>query len=233
MTSTSRSDDQRDRQLLLFTRTAGFRHDSIPSAIEALTARLSPSFRVTATEDPAAFDSLSRFTVVAFVHTTGDVLSDAQMDELERFVRGGGGWVGVHAASDTEFDSPFYGELLGGDAWFDRHPAIQDAEVTIEDAQHASTSHYAHTTFTRTDEWYDFRANPRDAVRVLATVDESTYDDGGMGDDHPIAWCHTVGSGRSWYTAMGHTKESWGEPDFLAHVVGGVAYAAGAGPPCQ
>jgi type 1 glutamine amidotransferase len=154
------------------------------------------------------------------------------MDELERFVRAGGGWVGVHAASDTEFDAPFYGELIGGDAWFDGHPAIQDAAVTIEDPEHVSTSHYAETTFTRTDEWYDFRANPRDAVHVLATVDESTYDGGGMGEDHPIAWCHTVGAGRSFYTGMGHTKESWEEPDFLAHVAGGIAYAAGADAPC-
>jgi type 1 glutamine amidotransferase len=139
-------------------------------------------------------------------------------------VEAGGGWVGVHAAADTEYGWPWYETLVG--ARFARHPAIQRASVRVADRDHPATARLP-ATWVRTDEWYDFRTNPRGRVRVLATVDESTYRGGGMGPDHPIAWCRPVGRGRALYTAGGHTAAAWAEPRFLAHVVGALRWAAG------
>lgn len=213
--------------VLLFTRTAAFRHASIAPAIAALrdvgSAR---AWRVEHTEDAAAFTDagLERFEVVVFLLTSGDVLGPDGEAALERFVRSGGGWVGVHSASDTEYDWPFYGELVG--AYFDRHPAVQRATLRVEDATHPATAHLP-DPWEREDEWYDFRTNPRDRADVLLTIDESTYSGGGMGSDHPMAWSHTVaGGGRAFYTALGHTDASWSEPAMVEHVAGAIEWAA-------
>ena len=203
-------------RVLLFTRTTGFRHASIPAAVAAVE-RLGTGHGFVAehTEDPARFDDagLARYRVVVFLNTTGDVLDGAQQAAFERWVTAGGGFVGVHSAADTEYGWAWYGTLLG--ARFARHPAVQPATAGLP------------ARWRRTDEWYDFRANPRGRVHVLATVDEASYAGGGMGADHPIAWCQRVGEGRSLYTAGGHTVESWAEPRFLAHVAGAVGWAAG------
>jgi type 1 glutamine amidotransferase len=213
---------------LVFTRTLGFRHASIPVAVAALR-RLGPGagVEVDHTEDPARFTAagLRPYRVVVFLHTTGDVLDQAGEAALRDFVEGGGGWVGVHAAADTEYDWPWYETLAG--ARFARHPAVQRATVRVVDREHPATAPLP-ATWARTDEWYDFRSNPRGRVHVLATLDESTYQGGGMGADHPIAWCHPVGQGRALYTAGGHTEASWAERRFLAHLAGGLRWAAGA-----
>jgi type 1 glutamine amidotransferase len=158
--------------VLVFTRTAGFRHDAIGAARDALRAELDRrGYEVVATEDAddLSDSTLAGFDAVAFVQTTGDVLGPDREASLERFVRAGGGWAGVHAATDTEYDWPFYGELAG--ARFARHPAVQPATVRIEDGSHPSTAALAPFTeaagtFTRTDEWYDFQASPRGQVHV-------------------------------------------------------------------
>jgi type 1 glutamine amidotransferase len=213
--------------VLVFSKTTGFRHDSIPQGIalvEALGAE--HGFAVEATEDEARFTdaALARYRVVVFLSTTGTVLDPEQKAAFVRYVEGGGGFVGIHSASDTEYDWPWYGELVG--AWFQSHPAIQAATVRIEDPDHDSTRELPQA-WHRTDEWYNFRSNPRGRVHVLATLDEASYAGGAMGADHPIAWCHRVGRGRSWYTAMGHTAESYAEPLFRLHVWGGIASSAG------
>jgi cytochrome c len=218
-----------EASVLVFSKTAGFRHDSIPAGIEAVE-RLGEQhhFSVDATEDAEAFtdENLAGYDAVVWLSTTGDVLNDEQQAAFERYVQGGGGYVGVHAASDTEYDWPWYGDLVG--AWFDSHPHVQEATVTVEDADHPSTADLPEQ-WVRTDEWYNYRENPRQHVRVLATLDESSYDagSGGMGEDHPIAWCHENSGGRAWYTGGGHTAESFAEPEFLAHLAGGIRYAAG------
>jgi type 1 glutamine amidotransferase len=213
--------------VLVFTKTTAFRHDSIPqgiAAIEALGAE--HSFAVDDTEDAARFSdaSLARYKAVIFLNTTGDILDADQKAAFERYIRSGGGFVGVHSASDTEYRWPWYGRLVG--TWFASHPQIQRATVHVADAGHPSTKGLP-AAWERTDEWYNFRSNPREAVRVLATLDEATYSDGAMGADHPISWCHEVDGGRSWYTAMGHTKESYAEPLFRLHLLGGIESAAG------
>jgi len=213
--------------ILVFTKTAGFRHASIPAALEAVR-RLGAAhgFVVQSTEDASTFtdEGLGPHDAVIFLLTTGDVLSPAQEEALERFVRSGRGFAGVHSASDTEHGSPWYLALVGAE--FRTHPAPQAATVRVTDRVHPSTRGLP-AAWRRTDEWYDFVENPRPAVHVLATVDESTYAGGTMGPDHPIAWCRFFEGGRTWYTALGHTPESWAEPLFLEHVLGGIAFAAG------
>ena len=214
--------------VLLFSRTTGFRHDSIPAALAAVTELgATNGYTVEATEDPAMFTAatLARFRVVVFLMTTGDALDALGQAAFETWIAGGGNYVGVHSASDTEYDWPFYGQLVG--AYFKQHPAIQPATVKIEVADHPATAGLP-STWLRTDEWYDFQANPRATVTVLATVDESSYTGGTMGADHPIVWTHpTTGGGRALYTAMGHTMESYADPLFRQHLAGAIRWAAG------
>ena len=214
--------------ILAFTRTTGFRHASIEPAVEALRAMSAVrGWRFEQTEDPARFadSELASADVIVFLLTTGDVLDEAQQGALERWMKLGRGWVGVHSASDTEYDWPWYGGLVG--AYFAAHPAVQSATVRVAKRGHPSTAHLP-AAWQREDEWYDFRANPRSSVDVLLTVDESTYAGGHMGADHPIAWSHSYGGGRSFYTALGHTDASWEEQAFLDHLAGGITWAAGA-----
>ena len=214
-------------KVLVFSKTAGFRHDSIPAGIAAIRALgRTNGFSVSATEDAATFTRkrLRPFDAIVFLSTTGDVLGPPQQRALKSYIRHGGGWVGIHSAADTEYDWPFYGRLLG--AYFLNHPAIQPAVIDVKDRSHPSTRALP-ARWTRTDEWYDFRANPRGSVHVLATLDESTYSGGAMGPDHPIAWCHRFKGGRAWYTAGGHTIESYSEPDYRRHLLGGIRWAAG------
>lgn len=208
--------------LLVYTRTADYRHDSIPVGVAAL--RTLGGFTVDATEDPAALEEpLDRYAAVVFLSTSGEVLTPAGRRRLTAYVEAGGGFVGVHAAACTEYDWPYYGELLG--ARFDGHPAFQPGRVLTEDHDHPATRHLP-AVWEFTDEWYDFRTNPRGAVRVLVTADESSYDGGGMGTDHPLAWCREQGAGRVFYTALGHAAEAYDDPDFRAHLLGGVTWAA-------
>ncbi|MDG4834288.1 ThuA domain-containing protein [Solwaraspora sp. WMMD1047] len=212
--------------VLVFSKTAGFRHDSIPAGIAAIQQLGSQNnFTVVATEDAGQFttSNLSRFQAVIWLSTTGDVLNASQQSAFESFVRGGGGYAGIHAASDTEYDWAWYGNLVG--AYFASHPANQNATVRIEDSAHPSTAGLP-TAWTRYDEWYNFRTNPRSQAKVLATVDESTYTGGSMGGDHPIVWCKGYDGGRSWYTGMGHTNESFSDANFRSHLLGGIRYAA-------
>jgi type 1 glutamine amidotransferase len=213
-------------RVLVFTRTAGFRHASIADGLAAIRdLGREHGFAVEDTADAARIGpGLAAYRAVVFLSTTGDLLDPGQQAALERYVRGGGGWVGVHGAADAEYDWPWYGGLVG--AWFKRHPAVQPA--TVQPAAGAATlAGRLPARWRRTDEWYDFRANPRGRVRVLATVDESSYAGGGMGTDHPVAWCQEYDGGRAWYSAMGHTAESFREPRFLAHLLAGIRYAAG------
>ncbi|MEU9332524.1 ThuA domain-containing protein [Streptomyces sp. NPDC048290] len=215
------------KKVLVFSKTAGFRHDSIPAGIAALKELGAPAgITVTATEEARQFTTanLAKYDAVAFLSTTGDVLNAEQQAAFENFVKNGGGYMGIHAAADTEYSWEFYGGLVG--AYFDSHPAIQKATVRVEDHDHPATGHLGET-WERTDEWYNYRTNPREQAKVLATLDETTYQGGNMKGDHPIAWCQSYGGGRSFYTGGGHTKESYAEEAFRAHLLGGMQYATG------
>lgn len=216
-------------RVLVFTKTAGFRHDAIPVAV-ATVQRLAADEGMTAdhTEDAQAFTAtnLARYRVVVFASTTGDVLDEHQQAALEAFVRQGGGFVGLHAAADTEYDWPWYGELVG--AYFKSHPpGLQSTHVQPEREGGPSGARWPIT-----DELYNYRANPRGKVRVIATVDEREYEGGTMGADHPIAWCHAFDGGRSWYTGLGHDAAVYADSHFIAQLVRGLRYASGRSDDC-
>jgi type 1 glutamine amidotransferase len=217
-------------RILVFTRTAGFRHDSIPDGIAAIRALgTANGFGVDQTEELAALQdaNLANYQALVFLSTTGPFLEPPQQAALVRYMLNGGGFVGIHAAADAEYDWPWYGGLIG--AYFSNHPQIQSAQVDVEDLTDPSTLGLP-DPWVRTDEWYNFQSNPRDAgVHVLLRLDETTYAGGTMGADHPIAWYHEYGGGRAWYTAGGHTSESFADPLFMAHVLGGIQYAAAMG----
>ena len=213
--------------VLVYSRTAGFRHGNIEDGVNALKELGEANgFEVDATEDPEQFtpENLDKYAVVVFLSTTGDVLNDEQEAAFEGFIAKGRGYVGIHAAADTEYDWPWYGELVGG--YFKSHPRVQPADVHVVDPDHPSTRHLPEV-WNRTDEWYNYRQNPRGKVHVLLDLDESSYENGQMDGDHPIAWCREWGGGRAFYTGGGHTTESFSEPDFLTHVLGGIRWAAG------
>jgi type 1 glutamine amidotransferase len=226
-TSPEVSNNDPSPRLLVFSKTAGFRHASIKDGIAAIRIlAMAHHVVVDATEDANVFsvDNLKRYKAIVFLSTTGDVLDDAQQEAFEHYIQAGGGYVGIHSASDTEYDWSWYGQLVG--AYFKSHPAyLQQAAITVEDAHTSSTSMLPHI-WERTDEWYNFRSNPRSHVHVLLTLNEATYQGGTMGKDHPISWYHDFDGGRSWYTGMGHTEASFDEPLFLAHIWGGIVYAA-------
>lgn len=210
-------------RLLLMTKTAGFRHASIPQGIAAVHLLAEErGWEVTPTEDASEFNeaTLSGFDAVMFLSTTGDILDATEQAAFEAFIARGGGFVGVHAATDTEADWAFYNDLLG--THFSDHPAIQEAQLVVEAPDHPATSSLP-SPWLRTDEWYNFVSNPRPEVHVLLRLDESSYAGGTMGD-HPIAWVRELGSSRLFYTALGHTPESYSEPEFLAHLAGGIGW---------
>lgn len=214
-----------NRSILVISKTAGFRHDSIPVGRAAIVeAGIARGWTVTCSEDAAeiAPDRLKAFDAVVFLSTTGTILDQGQEKALQGFIHSGGGFVGVHSAADCEYNWPWYQKLVG--AWFLQHPAQQDAVVKIEDTTHPSTKDLPNP-WKRHDEWYDYRVNPRPNVHVLASLDQTSYTGSKMGDDHPIMWCQEFEGGRSWYTGMGHTQESYHDPVYMKMLMEGIEWA--------
>jgi type 1 glutamine amidotransferase len=218
-------------RVLVFSKTTGFRHDSIPAGVATIRQLgRQNGFQVDHTEDAARFTRrrLARYDAVIFLSTTGEPLGrTAQKRALRRYVERGGGFFGIHAASDTTGGWRWYERLVG--ARFRSHPPGTPAAVVRVARRRAAATRGLPAAWQRQDEWYAFRSNPRRKVRVLATVDERSYDPGAsaMGSDHPIAWCHRERRGRSVYTAMGHTSESYAEPLFRKHLLGSIRMAMG------
>ena len=218
------------KKLLVFSKTAAFRHASIKDgkiALQKLAAE--HNFAIDFSEDSTVFSdaNLSQYNAVVFLLTTGNILDDTQKAAFERYIRAGGGYVGIHSASDTEYNWSWYGGLVGAyNNQLNKHSRVTQATIHVVDHTNPSTSMLP-ALWVRTDEWYNFATNPRGRVHVLMTVDEKTYIGGTMGANHPIAWYHEYDGGRAWYTALGHTSESYYEPLFLAHLWGGITYAIG------
>ena len=229
---------------LVFSKTAAFRHDSIPAGVAAIRQLgAEHNFTVDATEDASAFTdaNLARYDVVVWLSTTGDVLNEQQQGAFKRYIRAGGGYAGIHAASDTEYDWPWYGRLVG--AYFRDHPGSVNAQFQVATVnvlgRDTPATRPLPRHWDREEEWYNFRTNPRHTVRVLAEVDERTYDprgcsvpggSPGMGPHHPVSWCQPYDGGRAFYTAMGHKSEYYSDPLLLAHLYGGIRMAAGVTP---
>lgn len=217
---------QAQQSVLIFTKTTGFRHASIPKGVETVRNLLAEAgVHSVHSEDSNLFqpDSLSVFDAVIFLSTTGDILDDSQKEAFQEFIRSGKGFVGIHAASDTEYNWPWYGGLVGG--YFSSHPKVQDAEIKVLDQKHSSTAHLPRIWFHR-DEWYDFK-DVKPGLNILMNLDEETYEGGKMGKFHPIAWFQKYDGGLSFYTGLGHTKESFDSELFQKHILGGVRYVLG------
>lgn len=220
-------------RILVFSKTAGFRHESIEAGIEAIKKLgAGHGFAVETTEDAGSFreENLKNFMAVVFLNTTGDVLDPGQQVHMERFIQAGGGYVGIHAATDTEYGWPWYGKLAG--AYFESHPMnpnVQEGVLTVVKTNHPATDSLPES-WTVADEWYNYKSiDP--ANQVLITLDEGSYEGGTNGPGHPIAWYKEYDGGRAFYTGMGHTQEQFSHPLFLKHLLGGIKYAIGLGMP--
>jgi len=220
-------------RVLVFSKTLGWHHTSIPNGIAAIQKLgAENNFEVDTTTNADYFndDSLKNYSAVIFLSTTGDVLDYKQEVAFERFIQAGGGYVGVHAAADTEYDWGWYDRLVG--AHFYDHPGIHDTAHNVQegvfnvvDANNDATKHLP-KQWKRSDEFYSFRKEPAD-VHILLNVDENTYHGGKRMGNHPMAWYHDYDGGRAFYTALGHTEESYTDPLYLKHLLAGIRYAVG------
>ncbi|CAN5439575.1 hypothetical protein BH23BAC1_BH23BAC1_15830 [soil metagenome] len=218
-----------EERILVFSKTAGFRHASIEDGLAAIqTLGKKNGILVDTTENSENIneDNLKKYQAVIFLNTTGDILDHYQKADFERYIQAGGGFAGIHAAADTEYNWPWYGKLVG--AYFESHPNdpnVRDAVVNMVNSSHPSTDSLPEK-WPRTDEWYNYKSiNPE--IQVLLNLDEKSYEGGTNGDHHPIAWNHEYDGGRAFYTGGGHTSESFSDLLFLRHLWGGIQYAMG------
>lgn len=218
--------------VLVFSKTMGFRHESISSGIKMLYDQSKKqNWVLTATENAGLFNDafLSDFDVVVFLNPTGDAVDTDGQTAFEKFMKSGKGFVGIHAAADCEYDWPYYGKLVGG--YFKTHPASQQATVVFENLDHPAMKPFKRMkSYSTYDEWYTFKENPRPNVNVLATLDESTItkfdnDNFRMGD-HPIIWWSEKDGVRSFYSGFGHTHEAFQDKLIIEHITNAVNWAA-------
>ncbi|WP_411274957.1 ThuA domain-containing protein [Daejeonella sp.] len=217
------------KKVLVFSKTAGFRHGSAISAGKKVIEQLGKenSFEVDTTEDASVFTSenLQQYAAIIFLCTTGDVLNVQQQQAFERYISSGGGFVGTHSATDTEYYWPWYGELVG--AYFKSHPPKQQGAVlNVVDPGNIATAHLPRV-WKKTDELYNFKWIGQ-GLNILITLDENSYKGGENGEFHPMSWYHEYSGGRAFYTAFGHDKKSFEDPLYVKHLLGGIKYAMGA-----
>ncbi|MEV3897744.1 ThuA domain-containing protein [Streptomyces anulatus] len=221
-------------RVLVYSEVTNSDHPSIPAGIEAVRKLgAEHGFEVEATADSSVFNDadLGRFQAIVFNNTnstpeTGDLLNAEERAALQRYIRAGGGWVGLHSASASERDWEWYEGLVG--AIFDKHPTPQTGRVKVLDHAHPSTRHLP-DLWERQEEWYNWRTNPTSKVHTLAQIKVRDGIDGlDEGVDHPFSWCQNYDGGRSWFTAGGHDKASFQEEGFVKHLLGGIQWAAGA-----
>jgi type 1 glutamine amidotransferase len=217
---------QEKASILVFTHTKGHRHGSIKKGVSTLRELAEKEgMIITHTEDPLKFnpENLSKYQLVVFLSTTGDVLESAQEQAFQSYIQNGGSFMGIHAATDTEYNWPWYGKLVG--AYFESHPEQQTARVEVINQNHPATKDLE-VPWIHFDEWYNFK-DIREGITVLMMLDESSYEGGKNGSYHPIAWYHEFDGGRSFYTGLGHTEEAFDSPNFRKHLLGGMHYCLG------
>lgn len=217
--------NKKEDKVLVFSKTAGYHHESIAAGIKAIEKLGKENhFMVDTTTNSNVFTkaNLKQYKAVIFLSTTGTILNDAQKAAFEQYIHNGGGFVGIHAATDTEYDWPWYNRMIG--AYFKSHPEQQNANLHVVDNHFIATKNLPET-WTRWDEWYNFKNTHWDSVHVLLTIDEKSYHGGENGDYHPMSWYHSFEGGRVFYTALGHTDASYSDPLFLGHLLGGILYA--------
>ena len=213
-------------RILVFSKTLGWHHTCIPDGIKAMVKiGQDEDYAIDTTVDASYFndDSLKNYDAVVFLCTTGNVLDAEQQAAFERYIQAGGGYLGIHSAADTEYDWPWYGQLVG--AYFESHPNnsnVREAVIDVTDKSHPASSMLP-DRWKRTDEWYNYKSI-YPGIKVLATLDENTYEGGTNGAFHPITWYHEFDGGRAFYTGLGHTEASYTEPLFIEHLKGGLSY---------
>ena len=224
-----------NNSMVVFSKTAGFRHDAIETGIDFLKKiAVEKQMNVVATEDASYFteQNLQNHQLVVFLNTTGDVLNKSQQAAFERFIQAGGGFLGVHSATDTEYSWPWYNDLVG--AYFLSHPNRPNVRTAqfdkVDKDNHISTRHMP-ARFEITDEFYNFKSLKLDLIKPLIKIDETTYEGGANGDNHPMSWYHEFDGGKAFYTALGHTKEMYTNPLFVEHIKGAIDYLLNSGSP--
>jgi len=218
-------------KVLVFYKTAGYHHSSIAVgivAIQKLGAENKFEVDTTLEADKINSENLKQYKAVVFLSTTGDILNEEQQEAFKKYIEAGGGFMGIHAATDCEYNWPWYGNLVG--AYFGGHPAQQEATLNIVDANNISTRHLPNP-WKRKDEWYSFKW-VAEGLHELITIDENSYNLGKIAPmvHHPMAWYHEYDGGRAFYTELGHTDESFADPLYLKHILGGIEYAMGRKP---
>ncbi|MDX1640301.1 MAG: ThuA domain-containing protein, partial [Balneolaceae bacterium] len=219
---------------MVFSKTEGFRHIQAIEAGKQAFLKLGrqEGIEVDTTEDASRFndEDLKQYRAVVFLNVSGDVFNRKQEIAFQRYVEAGGGFLAIHGPTDAERDWPWYGKLIG--AYFKSHPSnpnVQEGTYVVVDSTHAATRSFPQR-WTWMDEFYDFQEINPD-INVLITIDERSYQGGTMGDDHPMVWYHEFDGGHSFYTAMGHTPETYSEPEFLELIKGGLHYVMGGDQP--
>ncbi|MAL17805.1 MAG: Crp/Fnr family transcriptional regulator [Balneola sp.] len=220
---------------LLFTKTAGWHHESINEGVDGIRKLADRhQFQVDWQEQANRISSenLKQYDVIIFLSTTGDILNEEQQKAMEEFIQSGKGFVGIHAASDTEYEWEWYTQLVG--RMFEIHPANQTTRVTVLDSSFPGMERMPES-YLWTDELYEFGEEKVEGLNYLMTIDESYYEvqpawgdkkTEGMGDFHPVAWYHEFDGGRSFYTAFGHMPQTYSDNMFLEHIYGGIYWAA-------
>jgi type 1 glutamine amidotransferase len=213
--------------VLVFSKTNGFRHASIADGQEMFKKLAEENnWKLTFSEDSLMISNkvLSKIDVLVFLSTTGNIFGDDQKKALQKYIHKGGGFVGIHAATDTEMDWKWYVDMVGGA--FKSHPKQQNATINIINHDFKAMQHFG-KTWLHFDEWYNFRNPINPNAVVLATVDESTYKGGTMGANHPVVWYQNYEGGKIFTTALGHTKESYTNPDFVKMIQEAVVWTGG------
>ena len=220
----------RKARVLVISETKGFEHDSVPDAMAAIynmghETRLWDATLRTDTELLTKTDvkernrkSLNYFDAVVFASTTGELdMTDDQKRDLISFVKDDGkGFVGIHAALDTNYKWPEYGEMIGG--WFDQHPWFTfNAPIIVEDPNFPAVRHFP-KAFVKRDEIYQAKSWSRDKVNVLLRLDASKLNLDNprvhrQDKDFAVAWSKMYGKGRVFYSTLGHTQEAWDDPE--------------------
>jgi type 1 glutamine amidotransferase len=237
MISDAEASSAKPKKILVFTKTGttpsggrAYRHNSaINSGTKAIQQLgLENNFIVDTTENSTKFNSenLKQYRAIVFLCPTGNVLNEQEQRAFQQYIQAGGGFVGIHAAADAEYEWPWYGELVG--AYFGDHPQIQEAVFNVVDASNIATKHLPQV-WKRKDELYNFKWL-YSGINVLITIDENSYKGGKNGEYHPMSWYHEYDGGRSFYTEMGHDNTSYADPVYMQHILGGIKYAMGAKP---
>ncbi|AUC23613.1 hypothetical protein BTO15_16590 [Polaribacter sejongensis] len=215
--------------ILVFSKTAAFRHKSIPAGVTLMTELgAKNNWNVSFSENSNDFtdENLKKYNVLVFLNTTGNIFNDLQQKVFKRYIEKGNGFVGIHAASDTEKEWGWYNEMVG--ATFKDHPKVQNASLMIDkSSNHPAVNHLKKEEVFK-DEWYNFINPVAKYVNVLASLDESSYQGKRMHTKrHPITWFHNYDGGRVFYTGLGHTNESYTDVRFIKMIEGGILWAAG------